>query len=60
MHSQYTSGRDQRGINIKERTGNGRAADAGVTILRSKEVLAKNKMRIRFGKGFSAKIKLSW
>ena len=36
-----SSGRDQRGINFKDRAGNGRAADAGVIVVRSKRVRGK-------------------
>jgi len=40
-----SSGRDQRGINFKDRAGYGRAADTSVTAVRSKGVCGNSKYR---------------
>ena len=55
MANTASSGRDQRGINFKNRAGNGRAADAGVRALLNERRYINNEKLLttiaRFGDG---------
>lgn len=51
-----SSGRGQRGINFKDRAGNGRAAELGVRAVQAKEVCVKIKYGLNLEKDLNEAI----